>query len=289
MAKNIKSTAQVIPEGQHAIAEFKDKPVRKVLHNGEWYFSVVDAIAALVETEQPSRYWNQLSAKLRRDEGFDELFDNIEKLKMPGADGKERHTDAANTETMFRIMQSVPSKKAEPFKRWLARTGYERTLETQNPDIAIKRAILDYKVKGYDEDWIKNRVQCILSRQELTSEWSRRGVEGKQYAILTNLIHEKTFSIGVRVHKNMKMLGKSHNLRDHMTGTELALTNLGETATKEIAVSTNAQGFYQNQRAAESGGKIAGDARRALEQETRQKVVSPTNFLPRQRGKSALP
>ena len=278
MAKKV--TAQVIPEGQLAVEAFKGKKVRKVLHDNEWYFSIVDVMEAVAETASPSRYWNELKAKLVNEEGFDELFGNIEKLKMTSADGKERLTDAANTETMFRIVQSIPSKKAEPFKRWLAKVGYERILEAQNPDIAIKRAILDYKSLGRDGEWIEQRVRCLLARQDLTGVWSQRGVQGQEYAVLTNLIQERTFGFGVQNHKAYKSLKKSHNLRDHMTGTELALTTLAETFTKDIAVATDAQGYFPNRKAADAGGKIAGDARRKLEMETGTPVVSRSNFLP---------
>ena len=268
-------------EGQLAIEEFKGASVRKVLRNDEWYFSVIDVVGALTDSSSPSRYWNELRVKLVIEEGYDDLFDNIEKVKMQGGDGKQYPTDAANVETVFRIIQSIPSKKANGFKRWLAKVGYERILEFQNPAIAIKRAIFDYKLKGYDEEWIEHRVQGILARQELTGEWARRGVkEGFEYATLTNLIQEATFGLAVQSHREVKSLSHHHNLRDHMTSTELAFTMLGETSTKDIAVATNAQGFNDNQSAANNGGKVAGDARRALELQTGQPVVSRSNFLP---------
>ena len=283
------SQAQIIAEGQLGIVEFKGKKVRKVLHDDEWYFSIVDVIEAVTDSERPSKYWNDLKTQLVAEEGFDELSDKIGKLKMPGADGKERPTDAANVETVFRVIQSIPSKKAEGFKRWLARVGYERILEYQNPSIAIKRAILDYKFKGHDDEWIERRVQTILARQELTSEWAHRGVrEGQEYAILTNLIQEQTFGLGVRNHMAFKRLKKSHNLRDHMTGTELIFTMLGETSTKDIAIATYANGFQENQQAAENGGQVAGDARRALEKQTGQSVVSKNNFLPSEGKQKAI-
>ena len=279
MAK--KSMVPAVVEGQLEIAEFKGKEVRKVLHDGEWYFSVVDVVGAVSDSKTPRRYWSELKVKLDK-EGFnDELFDNIEQLKMPSADGKDRATDAANTETLIRIIQSIPSKKAETFKRWLAKVGYERILENQNPDIAIKRAILGYKMKGYDDEWIDARVQAIVTREELTSEWSRRGVrEGHEYGILTNVIQEGTFGLGIQSHKDIKGLEKKHNLRDHMTSVELLFTRLGELSTKDIAVADDAHGFTQNKVAATKGGKIAGDARKALEQQTNKRVVSEGNFLP---------
>ena len=283
-----KGASQVIPEGQLEIAAFKGKEVRRVLHNDEWYFSIVDVMEAVTETASPSRYWNELKATLVNEEGFYDLFGNIEKVKMPGVDGKLYVTDAANTETMFRIIQSIPSKKAEPFKRWLAKVGYERILESQNPDIAIKRAILDYKLKGRSEEWIEARISCTLTRQGLTTEWDNRGIEGKEYGVLTNLIHEKTFDISVQQHQDFKEL-KKHNLRDHMTSTELLFTRLGEASTKDIAVAKDAQGLRQNQDAAEEGGQIAGNARRALERHTGQRVVSPSNHLPAKPKEEALP
>ena len=283
--RNKKSRSESIPEGQTDIAAFKGKEVRRVLHDNEWYFSVVDVMEAVTDSSNPRRYWSDLKAKLVEQEGFDELYDNIVQLKMPSADGKERLTDAANVETMFRIIQSIPSKKAEVFKRWLARTGYERILEEQNPDIAIKRAILDYKLKGRSDDWIEARISCTLTRQGLTAEWGKRGIEGNQYGILTNLIHERTFDISVQQHQNVKGL-KKHNLRDHMTSTELLFTRLGEASTKDIAVARDAQGFRQNEDAAKEGGEIAGNARRALERQTNQRVVSPSNHLPAQPKKT---
>ena len=270
---------QLIPEGQMEMVVFRGKKVRRVFHDDEWHFSIVDVIEALTDTDRPGKYWHDLKRKMENDEGFDELSDFIGKLKMAGADGKFYPTDAANTETLFRIVQSVPSKKAEAVKRWLAKTGYERILERQNPDIAIKRAILDYKLQGRDDDWIEARVSCRLARQGLTDEWGSRGIEGKQYAILTNLIHEKTFDLSVKQHEDYKGL-KKHNLRDHMTSTELLFTRLGEASTKDIAVARDAQGFRENEQAAQQGGQIAGNARRALQRQTGQRVVSPSNYLP---------
>ena len=275
-----KTQVEFIPEGHLETVAFKDQGVRRVLHNDEWYFSVVDVIEAIAETASPSRYWNELKATLVDKEGFDDLFGNIEKVKMPGADGKSYPTDAANVETMFRIVQSIPSKKAEPFKRWLAKAGYERILEYQNPDIAIKRAILDYKLKGRSDEWIEARISCTLTRQGLTHEWSERGIAGQQYAFLTNLIHEKTFSISVQQHQDFKELKKHNNLRDHMTSTELLFTRLGEASTKDIAVARDAQGYRQNEDAATEGGQIAGNALRALERQTGKRVISPSNYLP---------
>ena len=231
----MKETVPVVTEGQLQIAEFKGKEIRKVLHDDEWYFSVVDVVEALADSPRPSQYWSTLKKKLIEEGGGDQLFHIMEQLKMPGADGKDRPTDAANTETILRIIQSIPSKKAETFKRWLARVGYERILEYQNPELAIKRAILDYKIQGYDDEWIDARVRSIFVRNELVSEWARRGVrDGEEYATLTNVIQAATFGVGVRDHKNLKTLKKHHNLRDHMTDMELIFTMLGEKSTSRL-------------------------------------------------------
>ena len=274
-----KGKGEVIPEGQLEIVIFKDKEVRKVLHDDEWYFSLVDAVEVLTESNNPRRYWSDLKSKLANEEGYEELYDNIVQLKMVAEDGKERETDTANVETLFRIIQSIPSKKAEPFKRWLAKTGYERMLEYQNPDIAIKRSILDYKAKGRSDEWVEARISCIVAREDLTQEWGKRGVEGQQYGILTNLIHEKTFDVSVQQHKERKGLNRQ-SLRDHMSSRELLFTRLGEASTKDIAVARDARGYRQNRAAAEEGGQIAGNARKALEDQTGEKVVSSSNYLP---------
>ena len=221
------SIAPVLGEGQLEIAEFKGKEIRKVLHDDEWYFSVVDVIEAVTGSKRPAKYWNDLKTRLEK-EGFTQLSANIGRLRMAAPDGKQRLTDAADTETVFRIIQSIPSKKAETFKRWLAKVGYDRLLEYQNPEIAIKRAILDYQIKGYDDDWINARVRSIMARNDLVSEWGSRGIkEGQEYAALTNVIQEETFGLGVRSHKGLKSLKKHHSLRDHMTDTELIFTMLG--------------------------------------------------------------
>ena len=275
------SIASVLGEGQLEIAEFRGKEIRKVLHEDEWHFSIVDVVEAITETSNPRRYWSDLKRKLVDVEGFSQLYANIVQLEMPGPGGKQYATDAADTETVFRIIQSIPSKKAEPFKRWLAKVGYDRLLEYQNPEIAIKRAILDYQTKGYDDDWINARVRSIMARNDLVSEWGSRGIkEGQEYAILTNVIQKATFGLGVGNHKGLKSLKKHHNLRDHMTDTELIFTMLGERSTKDIAVATDAQGFPANKQAANDGGQVAGDARKALERKTSQRVLSDSNFLP---------
>lgn len=285
-----KKDNELIPfEGEMGINDFKDKPIRKVFKDGEWFFSISDVVGAIVETGRPSKYWSDLKTKLRN-EGFIQLSEEIGQLKMTAEDGKERVTDAANAETLFRVIQSIGSPKAETFKRWLAKVAFERIQEFQNPELAVKRAMLDYQLQGRANEWIKARIRTILSRKELTSEWANRGVkEGQEYAILTNVISQETFSIGVQTHKDMKGLEKGHNLRDHMTDMELVLTMLGETSTAELTRARNAQGFVENEETAHAGGKIAGDARKNFERQLGQSVVSRSNFLPKPADQKQLP
>jgi DNA-damage-inducible protein D len=277
--KRMPAKQLIIQEGELEICRFTGRTIRKVCHDDEWYFSVVDVITAITDTASPSRYWFDLKVKLST-EGFYQLSDKIVKLKMPGSDGKNYPTDSANTETLFRIIQAIPSPRAEPFKQWLAKTGYERIQEHQNPSIAIKRAIVDYQMQGRSLEWIEARLQTIFSRRELTDEWRERGIkEGMEFAILTDEISSGTFGKTTKAHKEYKGLIKTHSLRDNMTPIELILTMLGETATKQIAQSRDAKGFYANKQAARSGGEIAGGARRKLEKETGKPVLSAGNNL----------
>ena len=271
--------SELVPDGTIEMVPFKKNDIRRICQNGEWLFSVVDVIEAVTESERPSKYWSDLKAKLVKDEGFGELSDNIGKLPLPSADGKLRPSEVANAEVLFRIIQSVPSPKAEPVKRWLAKVAYERIQETQDPELAIKRAILTYQLQGRSDEWIERRIRSIVARNELTREWQKRGIKDrKDFAMLTNIISEETFGVGVQRHKRLKGLN-SQNLRDHMTDLELILTMLGETSTTTIARQRDAQGLYDNASAARSGGSIAGGARKQIEQETGQKVVSSENFL----------
>ncbi len=286
IAEQGEGVEELIEEGEGQLTLFKGKEIRQVFHNNEWYFSIVDVVGAIVGTDAPERYWADLKRKTINKEGFSETYENIVRLKMVASDGKSRLIDSANTETIFRIVQSIPSPKAEPFKKWLAKVGYERIQEIQNPEIAIKRAMLSYKAKGYDDDWVKARVQTIVSRKELTSEWKKRGVkDGWEYALLTDAISQETFHLKTKEHRNHKRLGKGHALRDHMTPLELVLTMLGETATVEIAKNKNAQGLNANKDAAKSGGRVAGKARTDLEHQMGQKVVSDKNYLPSSKQK----
>lgn len=268
-----------VPDGELELVAFKRDSIRRVFHNDEWWYSIVDVIGALTGSERARRYWSDLKTKLIDKEGFFELSDEIGQLPLPGSDGKMYRTDVATTETLLRIVQSIPSPKVEPMKRWLARVGYERIQEAQDPEILIKRAILHYQVAGRTDEWIERRIRSIVARKELTAEWKKRGVqEGVEYAMLTNVISEGTFGMHTERHKRLKGL-KGQNLRDHMTDLELVLTMLGETSTKEIAKERDALGFAQNARAATDGGSIAGSARKQIEAQTGKPVASSQNFL----------
>lgn len=273
---------EIVPEGELVICQFAGNEVRKVCHNDEWFFSIVDVVGAITGSTQPSRYWNELKTKLSDTEGASELFGRIEKLPVIGADGRAREADTGNTETIFRIIQSIPSPNAEPFKRWLAKVGYERIQEAQNPSIAIKRAIVDYQMQGRSLEWVEARLKTLVSRKELTDHWKEAGIkEHWEYAVLTNEISRGTFGLDTQAHKSLKGLGKNNDLRDNMTRIELILTMLGETATKEIAKARGSSGFHQNKSAAQSGGNVAGNARKNLEQELGHTVVSSENNLTR--------
>jgi DNA-damage-inducible protein D len=271
---------ELIPEGQAQNVLFKGHDIRKVFHDGEWWFSVVDVVEAITESPRARKYWSDLKRQIIEKEGGSELSAKIGQLKMPSDDGKDYVTDAATAETLFRIIQSIRSPRAEPFKRWLAKVGYERIQEIQNPEIAIKRAIMTYQIQGRSDDWIEKRIRSIVTRKELTGEWRRRGIkEGQEYAVLTNVISTRTFGLDNQGHKRVKSLKKNDNLRDHMTDLELIFTMLGEKSTTEIARTRNAQGYNQNAEAARAGGSVAGLARIQLEKETREGVVSRQNFL----------
>jgi len=264
-------------EAKNKIVVFQEKQIRRLWHQEEWWFSVIDVIEVLTGNERPRKYWNDLKTKLIR-EGYFEVSEKIGQLKMEAPDGKMRHTDAANTETLFRIIQSIPSPQAEPFKRWLAQVGYERVQEIENPELAAERARKYYRDLGYNEQWIETRLQSIAVRGQLTDEWKTRGVqEGKEYSILTAEISKATFGLNPAEHKNLKDL-KRENLRDHMTNLELIFTMLGEEQTKQEAVGSDAQGFPENKTAAVKGGRAAGKALKAFEGETGKKVVTGENF-----------
>jgi DNA-damage-inducible protein D len=275
----MQNSEKKLQKAANKIAVFEDKKIRRILHKGEWYFSVIDIIRVLTESSDPNRYWPELKKKLLVDEGFNQLLDKIEQLKLESADGKRYLTDTANTETVFRIIQSIPSPKAEPFKRWLAQVGYEHVQEIEDPELATKRTREIYKAKGYSDEWIEKRMRGIAIREELTDEWDKRGIKlQREYAILTAEISKATFGMTPSEYKEYKGLERE-NLRDHMTDLELIFSMLGEASTKEIAVNRDARGFDENKTAAKTGGRIAGDARRQLEQESGKPVVSKDNFL----------
>ena len=269
------------------IAIFKGKKVRKIIHKNEWWFSIIDIIEALTGTERPRKYWNDLKKKLI-DEGYFEVSEKIGQLKLAAPDGKMRNTDCTNTETLFRIIQSIPSPKAEPFKRWLARVGYERIKEIEDPELATKRTRGLYKAKGYSDTWIEKRMRGIEIRETLTDEWQKRGVEKqKEYAILTAEISKAAFNMTPSEYKEFKGL-KRENLRDHMDDLELIFSMLGEAATTEIAKTKDTQGFTENKEAAQKGGSVAGKARKDLEKKTGKKIPTKKNYLKKQQNPKLL-
>jgi len=259
------------------IAVFKGNKIRRALHKSEWWFSVVDVCCALTESADAGAYWRKLKQRLV-EEGS-EVVTFCHGLKLVAPDGKMRETDCANTEGVFRIIQSIPSPKAEPFKRWLAKIGYERVQEIEDPELATKRTRAIYKAKGYSDDWIEKRMRGIAIREELTDEWKKRDVrEKKEYEILTAEIALAAFGITPGKHKKIKGL-KRENLRDHMNDLELIFSMLGEAATTEITRVDDAKGFHENKQSARKGGEVAGKARKDLEQKTGKKVVSKENYL----------
>ena len=261
------------------IAVFKGQPVRKTLHNNEWWFSIIDVIAVLTDSDNPRDYWYKMKIR-EKDEAQIELSTICRQLKLASSDGKKYLTDCASTEGVFRIVQSIPSPKAEPFKRWLARVGYERIQEIEDPELAVKRAKETYEKKGYPKDWIEKRMRGIAVRHKLTDEWNQRGVKAQnQYAILTNEIMQGAFEMKVEDYKKFKGLERE-NLRDHMTDMELILTMLGEATTTQITDVRDSSGFEELQKDAQEGGGVAGRTRKDIEQRTAKKVVSKDNYLP---------
>ncbi|MBI2636535.1 Bro-N domain-containing protein [Candidatus Peregrinibacteria bacterium] len=258
------------------IAMFHGREVRKTLHEDEWWFVIEDVVAVLTDSVDPKGYIRDLR---RRDEEISKGWGQIAHTLWIETEGGRQQMNCANTEGIFRIIQSIPSPKAEPFKRWLARVGYERIQEIEDPEIATKRTRALYKAKGYPDDWIEKRMRGIAVREQLTNEWQHRGVkEGQEYGILTAEISKATFGITPVEYKAKKGL-KRENLRDHMNDLELIFTMLGEAATTEITQKKDARGFRQNRDAAQRGGKIAGNARKKLELESGKPVVSEKNYL----------
>lgn len=258
------------------IAVFKGKEVRRIIHKNEWWFSVADVVLALTDTVNVTDYIKKMR---NRDNELAKGWGQIVTPLWLDTQGGKQQVNCANTEGMFRIIQSIPSPKAEPFKRWLAKVGYERVQEIEDPELATKRTKALYKAKGYSDDWIEKRMRGIAIREELTDEWKKREVrEKREYEILTAEIAKAAFGITPGIHKKLKGLQRE-NLRDHMTDLELIFSMLGEAATTEITKTHDAKGFVENKTAAKKGGRIAGDARIKLEKETKKKVVSSENYL----------
>lgn len=260
------------------IALFQSKKIRRIIHNNEWWFSIIDIIAALTDSSNARDYWYKMKIRVKTEDGA-ELSTFCRQLKLESVDGKKYNTDCANTEGIFRIIQSVPSPKAEPFKRWLARVGYERVQEIENPELATKRTRALYKAKGYPDSWIEKRMRGIEIRATLTDEWRNHGVSlAKEYEILTAEITKAAFGLTPSKYKKLKGL-KRENLRDHMTDLELIFSMLGEAATTEITKIEHPQGFTENKKVSRRGGGVAKGARKQLEQETGKKVISNSNYL----------
>ena len=258
-------------------AVFNGKRIRKILHDGEWWFSIIDVVEVLAGGDRPRKYWNDLKKKLLQ-EGYDQLSEKIGQLKLQSADGKFYATDCANIETMFRIIQSIPSPRVEPLKRWLARVGKERIDEIENPELAMARMQELYEKKGYPKEWVDKRLRGIAVRQDLTDEWKDRGASNSlEFAILTNEIMQGAFDLKVDEYKQVKGLERE-NLRDHMTDIELILTMLGEATTTKLHRDRDSQGFDPLKKDAKDGGAVAGRTRKDIETQTGKPVISGDNF-----------
>jgi len=259
------------------VAVFEGKQIRKILKEDEWWFSIIDIVEVLTDSNIPKRYWSDLKRKLAK-EGYSELYDKIVQLKFAAADGKYYATDCANTETMFRVIQSIPSPKVEPFKQWLARVGYERLEEIENPELSMERMQALYEKKGYPKEWIDKRMRGIAVRQDLTGEWKNRGAKTNlEYAILTNEIMQGAFDLKVDEYKQVKGLARE-NLRDHMTDIELILTMLGEATTTKLHRDRDSRGIEPLKKDAQEGGAVAGSTRRDIEKRSGKPVVTGDNF-----------
>lgn len=261
-----------------SIVLFQQKNIRRIWHNERWYFSVIDIIEVLAGTERPRKYWNDLKKKLQK-EGFNEVSEKIGQLKMQARDGKMYSTDVADTETLLRIIQTIPSPNAEPFKRWLAKVGYERLEEIENPELAMERMKKFYEQKGYSKEWIEKRSRGIAIRNDLTDEWKNRGANSNiDYAILTNEITKAAFDMNVQEYKQHKGLSRQ-NLRDSMNDMELILTMLGEATATTLHRDRDSQGMNELKNDSKEAGEVAGNARRDIEKRRGKKVVSKENYL----------
>lgn len=267
-------------ENQNKIIVFESKKIRRMWYNEEWYFSVVDVCGALTDSPDAGAYWRKLKQRLIAEGSEVVTFCHGLKIKAP--DGKMRETDCSNTEGMFRIIQSIPSPKAEPFKRWLAKVGYERVQEIENPELSQERMKELYEKKGYPKDWIDKRLRGIAIRQNLTDEWKERGIASERgFAILTSEISKATFGLTPAEYKSLKGLTrKNQNLRDHMTDLELIFSMLGEKVTTEISQKEKPDTFEENKKVAKRGGNVAGTARKETEKELGRSVITNKNFLP---------
>lgn len=261
---------------KQAIQLFEERKVRTIWDDETetWYFAIVDVVAVLTESTDAAAYWRKLKQRLKA-EG-NETVTNCHALKLPASDGKMRLTDVADTEQLFRLIQSIPSPKAEPFKRWMAQVASDRLDQMQDPELSIRQAMTDYKRLGYSDNWINQRLKSMEVRKELTDEWQRRGVEGQQYATLTDIITMEWAGRTTKAYKQYKGL-KKENLRDNMTNIELALNTLAEAAATEISKQQQPKGFQQNARVAKSGGSVAKAARNQLESQLGHSVISPIN------------
>lgn len=269
------------------LALFKGKKIRKIIHENAWFFSVIDVVGALTDSINPRDYWFKMKSRIEDEEKI-QLSTICRQLNLEAADGKSRETDCANTENIFRIIQSIPSPKAEPFKRWLAKVGFERIQEIENPELATKRTRTLYKLKGYSDDWIEKRMRGIAIREELTDEWKKRGADEKRdFEILTAEISKATFGLTPSQYKDHKGL-KRQNLRDHMDDFELIFSMLGERSTTEIHRNENSRGVKKLKADSKIGGKIAGNARKELEKKLGRSIVSKKNFLPKKAQETKL-
>ncbi len=262
------------------LALFEEKGIRKTWENNKWYFSIVDVIYALTDSNNPRRYWSDLKIKLKN-EGYDmELYEIIVQLKLESSDGKKYKTDCADTEGILRIIQSIPSPKAEPFKRWLAKVGSERIEEISNPELAMDRMKQIYEKKGYSKSWIEQRERGITTRHNLTDEWKERGAKvGKDYAILTNEIYKSGFGLTAKEYKSIKGLHESQNLRDSMTNLELALTNLGEATAVEYHKKNNSLGVKELKIDVNKAGNVLNKAKTEIENELERPIVTTENYI----------
>ncbi len=274
---------------ENALVVFQDKKIRRIRHNDEWYFSVIDIVGVLTESKDAKDYWYRV--KKRELEQGVELSTNCRQLKLESSDGKKYTTDCANTESIFRIIQSIPSKRAEPFKRWLAQVGHERVQEIENPELAQKRMKEIYQAKGYPQDWIDKRLRGIAIRQNLTDEWRERGIDQqKDFAILTAEISKATFGMTPTEYKEYKNFPKQSkaNLRDHMNDLEVIFTMLGERMTTELSQEEKPNTFDKSKDVAKRGGEVAGDAKKRAEKELGRPVTTRENYLPESKKKKEL-